>query len=145
MGALALVYMVCMCVLQYMVVYQCIVAQASMAAFFVDGSSLDNLQVLLISQQTKIGRTRINALLVWTQLLNSRQLYCFLCCMLTHQLVPLREVVRNQAALDFTCTLPPGVASQRLSSIHYFVKSTQRNQTALLQSKSNMQTEPRCA
>ena len=34
------------CVVQYMVVYQCIVAQASMTAFFVDGSSLDNLQVL---------------------------------------------------------------------------------------------------
>ncbi len=35
----------CACVTQYMVVYQCIVAQASMAAFFVDGSSLNNLQV----------------------------------------------------------------------------------------------------
>jgi len=48
-GPLALVCTVRVCVLQYMVVYQCIVAQASMAAFFVDGSSLDNLQVLLMS------------------------------------------------------------------------------------------------
>jgi len=37
-----------------MVVYQCIVAQASMAAFFVDGSSLDNLQVLLMSTKKAI-------------------------------------------------------------------------------------------
>ena len=42
---------VCVCVTQYMVVYQCILAQASMAAFFVDGSSLDNLQVLLMPHQ----------------------------------------------------------------------------------------------
>ncbi|KAL0043037.1 hypothetical protein WJX79_007543 [Trebouxia sp. C0005] len=37
--------------LKYMVVYQCIVAQASMAAFFVDGSSLDNLQSSTIDVQ----------------------------------------------------------------------------------------------
>ncbi|KAL0053576.1 hypothetical protein WJX82_007835 [Trebouxia sp. C0006] len=37
--------------LKYMVVYQCIVAQASMAAFFVDGSSLDNLQSSAIDVQ----------------------------------------------------------------------------------------------
>ena len=42
---------VCVCATQYMVVYQCILAQASMAAFFVDGSSLDNLQVLLMPHQ----------------------------------------------------------------------------------------------
>ena len=34
-----------LCDVQYMVVYQCIVAEASMTAFFVDGSSLSNLQV----------------------------------------------------------------------------------------------------
>ncbi|DBA85716.1 hypothetical protein WJX77_011623 [Trebouxia sp. C0004] len=37
--------------LKYMVVYQCILAQASMAAFFVDGSSLDNLQSSAIDMQ----------------------------------------------------------------------------------------------
>ncbi len=148
------VYCVSVCVLQYMVVYQCIVAQASMAAFFVDGSSLDNLQVLLndmtythdMSQQTKIKRkpsiasntsallvcvyqpvsTRIQALLVWVQdvskVLKAPKAPDLHTAVLLSVLrvdssaVPLREVVRNQAALDFTCKLPPGFASQGLSS-----------------------------
>jgi len=47
--------------MQYMVVYQCILAQASMAAFFVDGSSLDNLQVLLISLNCSNPKYTLNA------------------------------------------------------------------------------------
>ncbi len=31
--------------MQFMVIYQCNVAQANMTAFFVDGSTLSNLQV----------------------------------------------------------------------------------------------------
>lgn len=38
-----------MCIVQYLVVYQCIVAEASTTAFYVDGSSLSTLQVPLQS------------------------------------------------------------------------------------------------
>ena len=35
----------CTCGVQYMVVYEAVVAEAQMTAFFVDGSSLSNMQV----------------------------------------------------------------------------------------------------
>ncbi len=48
-----------MCCVQYMVVYQCIVAEANTAAFVLDGSSLSNLQVCCSKRSQQHACTRL--------------------------------------------------------------------------------------